>query len=61
MERTVFEIVPLGQEWVLQRQGSKARRVFSTRDEAIESGREECRANRPSRLRIRKIDEATAD
>jgi hypothetical protein len=58
MDRTIYEVTPLGAEWVLQRQGSKARRVFSTRDEAIESGREACKANRPSKLRIRKSDDA---
>jgi hypothetical protein len=54
MERTVYEVVPLGKEWVLRRRGRRARRVFATREEAIASGREACRANRPSLLRIRK-------
>lgn len=54
MQRTVYEVVPAGEEWVLRRRGSRVRRTFSTRNEAIESGREACRANRPSKLRVRK-------
>ena len=53
MQRTVYEIVPSGSEWVLRREGSATAKSFSTKKEAVARGREECRANRPSLLRVK--------
>ncbi len=54
MEKRVFEVVFSREEWILRRRGRKAMATFSTREEAIELGREKCRANRPSLLRVGK-------
>lgn len=53
MQRTIFEVEPAGDEWVLRRTGSDDEKRFSTRREAVESGRVACKANVPSRLRVR--------
>jgi len=52
MQKKVFEVVFSGQEWVLRRQGRKAMALFTTREEALARGRETCRANRPSTLKV---------
>jgi hypothetical protein len=54
MEKKVFEVVFSRDEWVLRRRGREPMATFSTREEAIELGREKCRASRPSLLRIGK-------
>jgi hypothetical protein len=54
MEKKVFEVVFARDEWILRRRGREAMASFSTREEAIELGREKCRANRPSLLRVAK-------
>jgi len=62
MQKKIFEIVFSGQEWVLRRRGQKAMAMFSTREEALEQGREACRANRPSTLKVgRKPGAAASD
>jgi hypothetical protein len=52
MKKNVFEVVFSGQEWVLRRRGGKPMAMFATREEAVERGRETCRANRPSSLKV---------
>ena len=52
MQKRIYEVVVSGQEWVLRRRGKEATNRFSTREEAIEKGREMCRANRPSVLKV---------
>jgi hypothetical protein len=60
MDKKVFEVVFARDEWVLRRRGREAMASFSTREEAIELGREKCRANRPSLLRVGKKPGAAA-
>ena len=52
MEKKVFEVVFSRDEWILRRRGREAMATFSTREEALDLGREKCRANRPSLLRV---------
>jgi len=52
MRKTIYEVVLSSQDWVLRRRGKDAMDRFSTREEAIERGREVCRANRPSVLKV---------
>jgi hypothetical protein len=54
MKKTIFEVVFSEDDWVLRRQGRQPMARFSTREEAVERGREECRANRPSTLKVGK-------
>jgi len=61
MEKKIFEIVFSQEAWVLRRQGWILRRrggkplaSFATREEAVHHGRETCRSNRPSRLKVGK-------
>lgn len=55
MQRTVFEVEPSGDRWVLRETSTGVEQRFETRDEAIASGRTACEANIPSRLRIRRV------
>ena len=52
MQKRIYEVVLSSQDWVLRRRGKDAIHRFSTREEAIERGREVCRANRPSVLKV---------
>jgi hypothetical protein len=52
MQKRIYEVVLSSQDWVLRRRGKEAMDRFSTREEAIERGREVCRANRPSVLKV---------
>ena len=52
MQKRIYEVVLSGQDWILRRRGKDATDRFSTREEAIERGREVCRANRPSTLKV---------
>jgi hypothetical protein len=61
MKKKIFEVVFSRETWVLRRQGwilrpggGDAIASFETREEAVERGRETCRANRPSRLKVAK-------
>ena len=61
MNKKIFEVVFSQKAWVLRRQGWILRREggkpiasFLTREEAVQRGRETCRSNRPSRLRVGK-------
>lgn len=56
MSRTIFEVEPSGDAWVLRRKGATTEQRFATRDEAVESGRIACEANVPSRLRVRRVE-----
>jgi hypothetical protein len=58
MEKKIFEVVFSRDEWILRRRGREAMATFSTREEALELGREKCRANRPSLLRVGKKPDA---
>jgi hypothetical protein len=60
MQKKIFEVVVAGQEWVLRRRGKEAMDRFSTREEAIEKGREMCQANRPSVLKVGRKPDAHA-
>lgn len=55
MKKKIFEVVFSQQEWVLRRRGREPIASFATREEAVERGRETCRANRPSKLRVAKM------
>jgi hypothetical protein len=57
--RKIFEVVFSREAWVHCRQGWILRRragepiaSFATREEAVERGRETCRANRPCKLKV---------
>ncbi|MGW8265568.1 MAG: DUF2188 domain-containing protein [Longimicrobiales bacterium] len=52
MQKRIYEVVLSSQDWVLRRRGKEAMDRFSTREKAIERGREVCRANRPSVLKV---------
>jgi hypothetical protein len=52
MQKTIFEVRVYGDEWVLRRRGGSGTARFSTREEAIARGREVCKANRPSCLKV---------
>jgi hypothetical protein len=56
MKETVYEVVPSGDRWALQLQGTTRKEIFASRDEAIANGRILCKQHRPSRLRVRKED-----
>ena len=58
MSRNIYEVVPSGGMWVLRQRGRKTTRTFATKDEAVERGREACRANRPSLLRVKRTPAA---
>jgi hypothetical protein len=60
MQKSIYEVVVSGQEWVLRRRGKEANDRFSTREEAIEKGREMCRANRPSVLKVGRMPDSQA-
>jgi len=55
MGRTIFEVEPSGEEWVLRRKGTAGEQRFATREAAVESGRIACEENIPSRLRVRRV------
>jgi hypothetical protein len=62
MKKKVFEVVfsrkdwdHRRQGWVLRRRGGEPIASFATRDEAVERGRETCRANRPCKLKVAKV------
>jgi hypothetical protein len=52
MQETIYEVRVYGEGWVLRRRGRSGKARFSTREEAIARGREECMANRPSCLKV---------
>ena len=52
MQKRIYEVVLSSQDWILRRRGKEAMDKFSTREETIERGREVCRANRPSVLKV---------
>ncbi len=52
MPRKIFEVLFSNHEWILRLRGRKAISTFSTREEALERGREMCSANRPSTLKV---------
>jgi hypothetical protein len=61
MKKKIFEVVFSREAWVHRRQGWILRRrggepiaSFATREEAVERGRETCRANRPCKLKVAK-------
>jgi hypothetical protein len=61
MKKTIFEVVfsrealaPGRQGWILRPRGGDPIASFATREEAVERGRENCRANRPSKLKVAK-------
>jgi len=61
MRKKIFEVVFSREAWALRRQGWVLRHrggepiaSFATREEAVERGRETCRSNRPSRLKVGK-------
>lgn len=58
MQRTIFEVEPSGDSWVLRETATGVEQRFPTRDEAVASGRVACEANIPSRLRIRRVSGA---
>lgn len=55
MSRTIFEVEPSGNEWVLRRKGTPGEQRFPTREAAVESGRIACEESMPSRLRIKRV------
>jgi len=59
MKKKIFEVVfsreesALGRKgWILRRSGREPIAAFTTREEAVERGRETCQANRPSTLKV---------
>jgi hypothetical protein len=59
MKKKIFEVVfsreawaPRRQGWILRRRGGEPIASFATREEAVERGRETCRANRPCKLKV---------
>ncbi len=60
MQKRIYEVVFSGQEWVFRPRGKEAIDRFPTREEALERGREVCRANRPCTLKVGKKPVADA-
>jgi hypothetical protein len=52
MQKVIYEVRVYGAEWALRRRGGSGIARFATREEAIAKGREICRANRPSLLKV---------
>ncbi len=62
MKKKIFEVVfsrEAGvlprQGWILRRRGGEPIASFATREEAVQRGRETCRSNRPSSLKVGKL------
>lgn len=57
MARTIYDVSPDGDEWVVKkREASRASGRFSTKSAAVARGRELAKANRPSQLVVRRGD-----
>jgi hypothetical protein len=54
MQKTIYEVRVYGEGWVLRRREGKGIARFPTREEAVARGREVCRANRPSLLKVQR-------